>query len=170
MSSKQELRAKLKFDRLEMTDAEHTLKSRQIIDRLKDAADWSKVRSVHYFEPLKELLEPDISGFVVWLEDNYPEIHLATSRQIGNQWEIISVSAGAPVEQFDVIIVPMLGFDSRLHRIGYGGGYYDKFLATQPDAQKIGTCFELGRLDELPAETYDIALNKIVTESDTYSA
>lgn len=170
MSTKSELRRQLKIARLSMTDAEHTLKSRAIIDRLKEAIDWSKVKSLHYFEPLKELLEPDISGFVVWLEDNYPDLCLYTPRKIGDEWEMVSVKGKGPSpNQFDVILVPMLGFDPKTrHRIGYGGGYYDKFLATQSDAQKIGICFEGGQVQRLLAENYDVALDKIVTDSSVY--
>ena len=63
----------------------------------------------------------------------------------------------------------MLGFNSKaLHRIGYGGGYYDKFLATQPQAQKIGVCFEQGKLAQIPAELHDIPLDVIITENHIY--
>lgn len=170
MSTKPELRRQLKEARLSMTDSEYTLKSRAIIERLKEAKDWSTVKTMHYFEPLKELLEPDISGFVVWLEDNYTEIRLYTPRKIGNKWEMIALKdKEPPPEQFDVILVPMLGFNpASLHRIGYGGGYYDKFLATQPDAQKIGVCFELGKTSSLMAEPHDIAIDKTITEKASY--
>jgi len=163
--SKAELRQQLKTARLELTDAEHTRLSRQIIDNLKAAADWSQIKTVHYFEPLKELLEPDISGFVVWLEDNYPDIQLFAPRQIEGQWEMISIKDQQPPAEFDVVLVPMLGFDPQtLHRIGYGGGYYDKFLATQPHAQKIGVCFALGKTENLPTEPHDIPLDVIITK------
>jgi 5-formyltetrahydrofolate cyclo-ligase len=70
--------------------------------------------------------------------------------------------------QFDIILVPMLGFDPKtLHRIGYGGGYYDRFLATQSRVQKIGLCFDMGKLDLLSVEPHDIPLDVIITESAT---
>jgi len=64
----------------------------------------------------------------------------------------------------------MLGFDKTLNRIGYGGGYYDKFLANQPDAQKIGVCFEQGKVEHIPAEPHDIPLDIIITEEKVYSS
>src|SRR4051794_9153705 len=122
-SSKAELRARLKFARLEMTDADRTLKSRAMCDRLKEVIDWSQIKSLHYFEPIKSLMEVDTGDFLTYLEDTYPDMHLATARKIGDHWEHIGIRGDAPSDQYDVIIVPMLGFDARLHRIGFGGGY-----------------------------------------------
>jgi 5-formyltetrahydrofolate cyclo-ligase len=167
--NKSELRRTLKQRRLEMSNAEHTVKSREIVERLKAAVDWSGVQTVHFFEPIGELLEADISGLITELEDNYPGISLFAPRQIKGQWEMISLKAGQAPERFDVIIVPMLGFDPKsLHRIGYGGGYYDKFLAGQPKARKIGVCFEAGKTDRIPSESHDVPVDLIVTEAGTY--
>lgn len=169
--SKADLRAELKRVRLGMSDAERTVKSRTIVEKLKGLTDWSKVETVHYFEPIREMMEVDISDFVTWLEDNYSEIQLFTPRKIGGAWEMISIKDQPAPDQFDVVIVPMLGFDPKaLHRIGYGGGYYDKFLVNQSKANKVGVCFENGKVDKIPNESFDIPLNLIVTEEKTYSS
>jgi 5-formyltetrahydrofolate cyclo-ligase len=166
--TKLELRQKLKQTRLEMTDAERTVKSREIVRRLKSEIDWVKVKSVHYFEPIKQLVEVDISSLITYLEDTYPDLKLFTPRLIGGNWELIAAKGGEVPSKFDVVIVPMLGFDSRLHRIGYGGGYYDKFLAGQAQAQKIGVCFDNGKTDYIPDEPHDVSLSMIITETDAY--
>jgi 5-formyltetrahydrofolate cyclo-ligase len=162
---KTELRQKLKHDRLSLTNAEHTVKSREIVDKLKGLQDWTAVKTVHCFEPLKELLEPDVSGFMMYLEDLGVEVFVP--RMIEGEWEMISTQREGAPEQFDVVIVPMLGFDESLHRVGYGGGYYDKFLAGQSGA-KIGVCFELGLIGSIPAEPHDIQMDTIVTENKIY--
>src|SRR5579862_1139124 len=113
MPSKFELREQLKAARLEMLDEEHRLASAQIVKRLKNVVDWTKITSVHYFEPIAELAEVDINDFVRYLEDSFPKLKLATSRKIEDTWEIVGVHDGKPPEQFDVIIVPMLGFDPK---------------------------------------------------------
>lgn len=64
-----------------------------------------------------------------------------------------------------MIIVPMLGFDGALHRLGYGGGYYDRLLARQATARKIGLCYDLGRLEQLPVEPHDQPLDAVITEN-----
>ncbi len=168
--SKTELRQALKKSRLEMSDAEHTLKSQAIVERLIKVVDWSKTGTVHYFEPIRRLLEVDISYLVTELEDNYPNIQLFTPRLIDSTWQMVSIKNKKPPTSFDVIIVPALGFDPKsLNRIGYGGGYYDKFLATQPRAKKIGVCFETGKMKQIPVEPHDIPMDIIVTDQKVYS-
>lgn len=167
--TKAELRKQLKKARLEMSDYEHVRRSRDIVERVIELVDWPKVRVVHYFEPIRKLMEVDISGLVTTLEDNYPDIQLFTPRLIDGTWEMVSIKAKSPPESFDVIIVPALGFDPKtLHRIGYGGGYYDKFLAAQPKAHKIGICFESGKTEQVPVEPHDIPLDMVVTDKAVY--
>jgi 5-formyltetrahydrofolate cyclo-ligase len=165
---KNDLRAKLKRTRLETTDAERTLKSQAIVALLKDITDWSKVKSLHYYEPLAGLMEPDTNKLITWLADNYSDLKMFTPRNIGKVWELVSVRGGEAPDKFDVILVPVLGFDEGLNRIGYGGGYYDRFLATQSEAIKIGVCYESGKVSEIPTEDHDVRLDKIVTEETIY--
>jgi len=164
------LREQLREVRFELGQAERTVKSRTICRQLKDLYDWTKVRAVHYFEPMHHLQEVDLGDFVVWLEDNLPNTQLFTPKLVGTQWQMVSIKDKPAPDKFDVIIVPMLGFDETLNRIGYGGGYYDAFLATQPKAKKIGVCFEAGRVKNLPVTDHDIALDKIVTEANVYQS
>jgi 5-formyltetrahydrofolate cyclo-ligase len=81
---------------------------------------------------------------------------------------MVSTQRESAPDVFDVVIVPMLGFDNDLQRIGYGGGYYDKFLAGQGGAKKIGVCFTLGLISKVPSEPHDIKLDTIVTENKIY--
>jgi len=164
METKSDVRKRLKRARLELTDAEHTLKSRAIVANLKEVTDWSRVKTLHYFEPLRELVEPDISGFITYLEDTYPDLKLFTPRVIDKKWELVAPRGGEVPDEFDAVLVPMLGFNAALNRIGYGGGYYDMFLATQPNARKIGVCFEIGHTVHIPTEPHDIPLDIIVTD------
>jgi len=167
--AKSELRQALKKVRLEMLPEYHQHASTAIVGRLKELIDWPAVETVHYFEPIRELLEVDISPLVTFLEDNYPQIQLFAPRLIGGVWQMVSIKDKPAPASFDVIIVPMLGFDMELNRIGYGGGYYDKFLAAQPRSKKIGVCFETGKTARIPTEPYDIALDTVVTELAVYT-
>lgn len=67
----------------------------------------------------------------------------------------------------DVTVVPMLAFNDELYRLGYGGGYYDKFL-TDCDTEKIGVAFDEQKTTDFEAEDYDVALDAIVTQSKVF--
>ncbi len=63
----------------------------------------------------------------------------------------------------DLIIVPLLGFDSEGYRLGYGKGYYDRFLANTT-APAIGIAFATQQVSHIPHEPHDVPLCCIVTE------
>lgn len=81
----------------------------------------------------------------------------------------IEEPAGAGVKEgADVIVLPMLAADRQLHRLGYGGGYYDRFLQNEEHALKIGICYDFQRTDELFAQEYDIPADVLVTDRKIY--
>ncbi|CAV19862.1 5-formyltetrahydrofolate cyclo-ligase [Vibrio atlanticus] len=77
-----------------------------------------------------------------------------------------------PCQQLDLILTPLVGFDSQGHRLGMGGGYYDRTLArwfeTGNGATPIGLAHDCQHVDRLPIEGWDIPLPKIVTPSKTW--
>jgi len=62
----------------------------------------------------------------------------------------------------DVVVVPGLGFDRRGHRLGYGKGYYDRYLSLRPKVC-VGLSFRCQVVDEVPTEEHDIALDAVIT-------
>lgn len=68
----------------------------------------------------------------------------------------------------DAVIVPLVAFDRNCHRIGYGKGYYDRFLAAT-SAVKIGIGYECQRVPAVPHEPHDIQLDAIATEERWYA-
>ena len=67
-------------------------------------------------------------------------------------------------KNIDLVLVPGIAFDKEGHRIGYGFGYYDKFLKKVPKAVKIGLCFDFQLADKVPREEHDMQVDFIVTE------
>jgi len=78
--------------------------------------------------------------------------------------EPIGSEIPARAEDVDTIILPMLGFDRRGARLGYGAGYYDRFLARNPRIRRIGIAFACQEADEVPCEENDIHMHLIITE------
>lgn len=71
-------------------------------------------------------------------------------------------------DKLDLAIIPGLVFDKRGHRIGYGFGYYDRFLKTlKNNPKKIGLAYEFQITDKIPEELHDIPMDIIVTENQT---
>lgn len=74
----------------------------------------------------------------------------------------------------DLVVVPLLGFDSDCHRLGMGGGFYDRsfaFLQRFEHMQRpclIGLAFECQRVESLSTERWDVQLDAVVTERATY--
>ncbi|MBX0326549.1 5-formyltetrahydrofolate cyclo-ligase [Oscillochloris sp. ZM17-4] len=66
---------------------------------------------------------------------------------------------------WDLTIVPLLGFDRQGYRIGYGKGYYDRLLAASPTFA-IGVAFAAQELSDLPHAEHDMRLDAIVTEGE----
>ena len=63
-----------------------------------------------------------------------------------------------------LVLTPLVAFDGQGHRLGRGGGYYDRYLATYPGAERIGIAHECQRATRLPAGPLDVPLAAVVTE------
>lgn len=66
----------------------------------------------------------------------------------------------------DIVLLPLLAFDARGYRLGYGGGYFDRTLAALvPRPMAIGVGFEVGRTPDIRPQAHDLPLDAVVTEA-----
>jgi len=76
------------------------------------------------------------------------------------------------VQALDLLLMPLVGFDSQGGRLGMGGGFYDRTLAIRPNEFKrpklIGLAHECQKVEQLPLEPWDVPLTGIVTPSQVY--
>ena len=61
-----------------------------------------------------------------------------------------------------LVLMPGLAFDREGHRIGYGGGFYDKFLAAEPNHPTLALCYDFQMMDHLETEEYDIPVDTVL--------
>lgn len=61
-----------------------------------------------------------------------------------------------------LVLMPGLAFDREGHRIGYGGGFYDKFLAAEPGHPTLALCYGFQMVEELPTEEFDIPVDCVL--------
>ena len=70
----------------------------------------------------------------------------------------------------EVLLIPMVAFDTKLNRLGYGGGYYDRFLKKNEKNNiiKIGLAIECQKVKKLPTNSFDKKMDYILTEKKLY--
>lgn len=104
-----------------------------------------------------------------WLE-NMDELELGMYRILEPKVELRDVAAKrlTPTD-LDLVMVPGVAFDRNGGRTGHGKGYYDKLLQhARKDAPLIALSFECQLFEEIPAESHDIFMDKVVTEDAVY--
>lgn len=132
--------------------------SEQICERVCRCTAWQEATSVAVFSPLPS--EPDISILRADAADRHIGVTIipASARdesQLGLET--------AP----DVILVPGLAFSKDRHRLGRGGGFFDRLLAGRAKPSfKIGVCFSFQLLDSIPQEPHDMLMDAVANELD----
>jgi len=64
-----------------------------------------------------------------------------------------------------LILMPGLAFDPQGHRVGYGGGYYDRFLEKEPDHPLVALCYDFQLYDRLEVEAHDVPVDLVITNA-----
>ncbi|MDQ8052497.1 MAG: 5-formyltetrahydrofolate cyclo-ligase [Pedobacter sp.] len=143
--------------------------------------DFSAIKSIHLFLPIIQKKEPDTFLFIDWLQHAHPFIkivvpkadfqsgemsHYAYFHQddlVHNAYHIPEPQHAEPfVGEIDLVIVPLLAFDEKGYRVGYGKGFYDRFLQNS-NAQKIGLSF-FGAISSInDVHLNDIRLDQCIT-------
>ncbi|MEM1269440.1 MAG: 5-formyltetrahydrofolate cyclo-ligase [Bacteroidota bacterium] len=140
-------------------------------------------QTIHCFWPMEDRGEVDLAPFVehqwragtrIVLPVMQPNGRLehrefkGRAHLVTNRWGVSEPLTGALVlpSELDCVIVPGLAFDKRGYRLGYGKGFYDRFLADL-NVPTIGVCFSQFLLDELPFDAYDVPVSSVVTERST---
>lgn len=173
--AKNEYRRQLKNARQKLPAKKYFEFSHRIQQNLLNSIDWAKVSTVHCYTGLDSLREVKTDCFFNTLWQNYPDIITASWQRNSNgvyvsKWVSISGfnQAVSPRTRFDVVVAPVLGFNNKLHRIGYGQGFYDDFLRIQRSSLKIGLGYEFAYLNLDFHEAHDQRLDCIITESQIH--
>ena len=104
------------------------------------------------------------------VEDDLMEFYEVKGKEdlVLGKWNIREPGKTCPyvvsTDEKVVMIVPCTGADAHGNRIGYGGGYYDRYFEKHPQFLKILVCYEMQMLDQVPVEEHDLKVDYIVTE------
>ena len=182
--NKTELRRAYLEKRRELSTQDIALKSRLVIDQLFDSINIASFETVHCFISISKLNELDTSLIFKRIWTEFPSVVTAApkvdreideivsmpygpeTRLVESGWGIREPAGDAAIEpsEIDAVLVPGLCFDRQGHRVGYGKGYYDKFLSQcRPDCVTIGlSLFPLiEKIDDV--DSHDVPLDSCIT-------
>jgi 5-formyltetrahydrofolate cyclo-ligase len=129
--------------------------SEETCERVLEMAQWAGAQSAVIFVPLPS--EPIITPLKLDCEAR--KISCVTIAQSSRSEAELHLP-----DAIDLILVPGLAFSKDRHRLGRGGGFFDRLLAGRAtDAFKLGICFSFQVLDSIPVEPHDIVMDAIVT-------
>lgn len=182
--TKQELRKNYLQKRQSLSEAAYGQLNFQLYQNFFSSVDLSFIHILHTFLPITSKKEVDTWLIIDRIRREFPHIRISIPRVnatkgelehfyfeglhqlMTNEWGIQEPKQGIPTEpeKIDLVLVPLLAFDKLGHRVGYGKGYYDKFLKTcKPACQKIGlSLFEAEKKIE-GTNHQDVPLTKCIT-------
>lgn len=182
-TNKKQLRSHILERRKSMSAKEREQLSREVCEHLLSHERLADAKAIMAFHPFGDeldilpfLLEAKKRGQDIWLPlTNVAERRLIPYRYTGPHmlkqgvygiWEPDpALAEEADVSHLDAIIVPGVAFDSKGGRMGYGGGYYDRFLATLKKLPfLVGVGFSIQVVEHVPLESHDVLLDAVVTE------
>jgi 5-formyltetrahydrofolate cyclo-ligase len=180
--NKSELRKIFKEKRDSLSDDEVRLKSLSITEQIFSSIDFTGIKFIHIFLSINRHRELDTSGVISRLRSEFPKIQICVPRMIPDRdlfenvlllpdsvLEINRLGIPEPCDGLtldsklmDIVFVPLLCADRVGHRVGYGKGFYDRFLAEcREDCRRVGlSMFPLiERIDDVGE--HDFPLDRI---------
>jgi 5-formyltetrahydrofolate cyclo-ligase len=180
---KQELRKIYLEKRLLISAIEYEKLNQALLQQFT-TLDFSETNAVHVFLPMLRTKEPDTQLLINYLKEHHPNIKRVFPKANFKQKTLINFLDGKDliiaknkygisepisgnqfyIDKNSIVIVPLLAFDLQGNRVGYGGGFYDRFLAEcEPGTQFIGLSFfdPVDVIDD--ANETDVRLHQCIT-------
>ena len=180
--SKRDIRLEVLEKRARMSPEERASKSRAIGDRLMKTGLWADAKTVFLYMSLpgevetdrliaeawsqgKQVAVPKVTeeGLVFSKLDSFEELSEG-SFHVREPREIREISDGRAL-----VIMPGVAFDIKCNRIGYGKGFYDRYLFEHREHPAVALSFDFAVYSKIPSGPHDIKPGLIITESDSYS-
>ncbi|KAA0257007.1 5-formyltetrahydrofolate cyclo-ligase [Deferribacter autotrophicus] len=172
--NKNELRKRFKDLRSNMSDLEVRKKSKVIVDKFlsmhgnyeKYLLYYSFNNEVRTIELISHLRKEKKKIYLPILHDDefYVGEFTDFSEMNENVYGIFEPTEKLNVCEFDVVVVPGLAFDEECYRLGFGKGYYDRFLKSVKRKICVGFAYDFQVVKKLPVDNHDEKLDLIITE------
>ena len=173
--NKQELRQAIRARKRAMTEEDILRRSEILAEKFARSDAYRAAKTIYGYlynqevrtvpmlrralEEGKRVAVPKVYG------DNMKFIYLDDLSQVAKGYAgIPEPVADGPVAQDEtaLVLMPGLAFDRAGHRIGYGGGFYDKFLAREPHHPTVALCYDFQVMDRLETEEFDIPVDLVI--------
>ena len=173
---KKELRKAIKARKKAMTQEEIDQRSRQLGVLFRASQAYRDAKSIYFYLPYNQEVRT-IPMLLQALEDGK---NVAVPKVYGDEMKFITITdlsqigqgyMGIPEPTVDgpvatdetaLILMPGLAFDEEGHRIGYGGGFYDKFLSREKNHPTVALCYEFQMLPHVETEDFDIPVDLVL--------
>lgn len=173
---KKELRAHIRAQKRAMTEAEIVEKSEKLGELFTASPLYQQAKTIYGYLPYNQ----EVRTTPMLERAQKDGKRVAVPKVMGDEMifiyldDLTNVEKGysgipEPVENFPVaddphalVLMPGLAFDPQGHRIGYGGGFYDKFLAAEPEHPTLALCYDFQMLDHLETDSYDIPVDCVL--------
>ena len=168
--NKTELRKTIREKKRAMTEEQIVCKSEALGRLFAQSEEYRNARSIYGYLPYNQEVRT-----VPMLEQALRDgKRVAVPKCYGDEMRFIWVEKGyanipepiadGPVadDENALVLMPGLAFDPQGHRIGYGGGFYDKFLAREGNHPTLALCYDFQMVDHLETEEFDIPVDKVL--------
>lgn len=173
---KKALRSQIRQQKRAMTEEEICLRSEKLAEKFLASEAYRNAETIYGYLPYNQevrttpMLEQALrDGKRVAVPKVYGDemkfIYLEDLSQVEKGYaNIPEPIADGPVaeDKTALVLMPGMAFDPQGHRIGYGGGFYDKFLAAEPDHPTLALCYAFQLLPELETEEHDIPVDHVI--------
>ncbi|MEJ7779498.1 MAG: 5-formyltetrahydrofolate cyclo-ligase [Daejeonella sp.] len=176
--------------RLNLARSRYWMLTDEIMDQVK-LINWEQINVVHVFMPIRTHNEVDTFSILNYFKTDHPGLHIVLPRTDFENCEITNVlydheytilgrnkyDIPEPIhgkiiipEMIDLVFIPLLACDLKGNRVGYGKGFYDRFLSKcRSDVKKIGISF-FDPVDEIEdINEFDVPLDVCITPGKTWT-
>jgi 5-formyltetrahydrofolate cyclo-ligase len=176
MHSKSELRKVMLTRRQSIPEAQRKGLEGSILDRIRTLPSYQKADSIALYMPIKG----EVDMLPLWQPGKkrifFPRVtggDLIFS-PASSSGDLVRGVYGIPepisdvtvdIHEIDVVFVPGVVFDWNGNRLGYGKGYYDKLIRSNPGIVTIGVCFDEFCIEELPVDPWDARVELVITQT-----
>ena len=186
---KNEIRKIALNNRKTLSSSEIEVKSKLIIQNFINSISLQEIKAIHIFLPIIKHNEINTFPLIEYIKTNFPQIKIIVPKVIENTNEMLALELthdcdlienkwGIPEpcnetiikpSQIDLIILPLLGFDLQGNRVGYGKGFYDRFLTQcKTNIIKVGFCIDKPFTKITDIEVHDYKLDYVVIPEKIY--